>query len=792
MQVGTTRESNERMFRVVTQLACLLALLSCACDGVRPSAPTAIPKTQLARASARAEDLPAHGVGWRAAQRLLERRCVVCHGCYDAPCQLQLGTFEGIARGASKLEVYDGARLLAAAPTRLYVDAQHADEWRMKGFHPVLPEATRPDVAKSLLVRMLELKRDVPLPVSERLPDDLQVGLDRLQQCPRADEFERFAAEHPTWGMPYALPGLSPSEHALLVDWVAQGAPHDAEPPVDSGTQAAIERWERFLNQPSKKARLMARYVYEHLFLASLRFDEAPSGRYFRLVRARNPIGEPVEEIATRRPFEDPGPWPFYYRIVPRHGPVLDKTHMPYVLNEARRERYRALFLQPEYVVRELPSYDLKTAANPFAAFAAIPVSSRYRFLLDEAQLTIGGFIKGPVCRGQVALNVIDDRFWITFVDPESPVVAGEAALLARTQVDLGLPAEQGSNGLLVHWHRYARRQRAFLKAKSDYLTSLATTSDTVTLEHLWNGDGDNPNAALTVFRHFDSGSVVQGLVGGRPKTAWVLGYALLERIHYLLVAGFDVFGNIGHQLHTRMYMDFLRMEAEHNFLLMLPKARRGAVVDGWYRDASPRVKQHVYGRLARFDQESGLRFVSDIPEQEIFAQLQAHLSKVDMQKYQVEVEKDEELRSVLLQLAEVSGLAASLLAETSLLEVTGEGNTSRYFSLLRESAHTNVAQLFGEPSRRRPGEDRLTVVRGFVGAYPNVLFRVQRKQLPAFVREVAALATEQGYSTLRARYSIRRTHPEFWAHSDRIQDAHARLEPLSSGLLDYNRLDDR
>lgn len=23
---------------------------------------------------------------------VLERRCVVCHGCYDAPCQLKLGT----------------------------------------------------------------------------------------------------------------------------------------------------------------------------------------------------------------------------------------------------------------------------------------------------------------------------------------------------------------------------------------------------------------------------------------------------------------------------------------------------------------------------------------------------------------------------------------------------------------------------------------------------------------------------------------------------------------------------
>jgi hypothetical protein len=50
-------------------------------------------------------------------------------------------------------------------------------------------------------------------------------------------------------------------------------------------------------------------------------------------------------------------------------------------------------------------------------------------------------------------------------------------------------------------------------------------------------------------------------LVGNNPKTAWLLNYQLLERIHYLLVAGFDVFGNVGHQLDARLSMDFLRME---------------------------------------------------------------------------------------------------------------------------------------------------------------------------------------------------------------------------------------
>ena len=43
---------------------------------------------------------------------ILETRCVVCHGCYDAPCQLKLSSPEGIDRGLSKQRVYDGTRLL--------------------------------------------------------------------------------------------------------------------------------------------------------------------------------------------------------------------------------------------------------------------------------------------------------------------------------------------------------------------------------------------------------------------------------------------------------------------------------------------------------------------------------------------------------------------------------------------------------------------------------------------------------------------------------------------------------
>ena len=84
---------------------------------------------------------------------------------------------------------------------------------------------------------------------------------------------------------------------------------------------------------------------------------------------------------------------------------------MPYRLDEQRMQRWETLFIDQTYEVTALPSYDEKEASNPFRTFEQLPVSSLYKFMLDEAEYTIMGFIKGPVCRGQVALNVINDQF---------------------------------------------------------------------------------------------------------------------------------------------------------------------------------------------------------------------------------------------------------------------------------------------------------------------------------------------------------------------------------------------
>jgi Fatty acid cis/trans isomerase (CTI) len=83
-------------------------------------------------------------------------------------------------------------------------------------------------------------------------------------------------------------------------------------------------------------------------------------------------------------------------------------------------------------------------------------------------------------------------------------------------------------------------------------------------------------------------------------------------------------------------------------------------------------------------------------------------------------------------------------------------------------------------------------LVPGFIGAYPNAIYQVARADLPAFAQAIRALASEDDYRRFADRFAVRRTDPAFWATSDAMTDAYARLAPREAGLFDYNRLENR
>ncbi len=744
--------------------------------------------------------LPAGAVDyWTEVEPIVASRCVVCHGCYDAPCQLKLGSPEGIDRGGTEAKVYDAKRLLEAPTTRLFEDAQTTPQWRYAGFHPVLNERTQsehPNREAGVLPRLLDLKQAHPLKSGGLLPKDMDVSIHREQVCPSIETLDKYERKHPSWGMPFGVPGLEPQEHETLMRWVEEGAVHTPPPPLDDRTVAQVDRWEAYFNDPSLKGRLTARYMYEHLFLAHLYFEDMPpdpSGarprQFFELVRSRTPPGQSIDRIATRRPFDDPGGRP-YYRLRPVRESIVAKLHLPYALNDARMARWRSLFQDAPFSVSKLPSYEPAVSSNPFVAFEQLPAASRYQFMLDEAQFTIMGFIKGAVCRGPIALNVINDHFYIFFLDPELGL--GTDAFLKKNAQLLSMPAEAGSTApAMVTWVRSAARQYKYMEAKRAAARESFGNNRKVTLDTLWDGEGTNSNAALTVFRHFDSATVAKGMVGDMPKTAWVLGYPLLERIHYLLVAGFDVFGNVGHQLATRTYMDFLRLESEFHFLLLLPDDSQKKEWEFWYRNLNKRISNEITRQLTSFAVHSDISYSTADPKRELYGKLRDHLAPVLDRRAELGPVADG-IREPLERLSVLRGTPVSRLPELAYLLIPDAPPADRVFTLVRNSAHFNIASPLNESERRVPAEDTLTVVRGFVGTYPNALYRVPKAELESFATAVESLVGEDSYARLQERHGVRRTDPRFWATVDSLHETYAEQEPIESGLLDISRVENR
>lgn len=781
------------MIRLTILLGLGLGLVLASCAPVRPPKLAPLPAPASGAVSF-AEDV----------QPVLNGRCVVCHACYDGPCQLLLSSPDGIARGASTEVVY-ATRLLAMKPTRLGIDA-HGAEWRQRGFFAVAPDAASSG-DPSLLELMLELGRANQFPANTKLPYDVPLGIDRTLSCAQPSEFPTYATEHPRGGMPYGMAPLADAEVQVLSTWLAQGAPLPATtPPRPSAAAAQVADWEAFLNGDSLKQRITARYLYEHWFVAHLYFDDLPRGPFFRVVRSTTPPGEPVQEIATVQPYDAPGVERFWYRLSPIDATIVRKTHIVYPLGQARMRRLQSLFLDSAWEPTRLPSYETAEASNPFVSFEQIPARARYQYMLDDAQYFIMTFIRGPVCRGQVAVDVIEDHFFVAFLDPDHDPSVVDPTFLERAKLDLSLPAEHLS-GLAPgeFWLQYGHEQERYLDLREQEYDALDPQRVGPTLDFIWDGDGSNTNAQLTVFRHFDNAAVERGFVGAMPKTAWIIDYALFERIYYDLVAGYDVFGGVTHQVATRLYMDHLRMQGENMFLTFLPADQRESMRASWYVGATSSLDYESYDRLHGLSHGTRIPFGPGDPMPQLLAKLLARSAAVagppDLLNRCAKPPCDRPGASALERRAEralqplagVRGAWVAQMPEIVFLRVRdGGGGQDASYSLVHNRAHSNVAFMFDEASRLLPADDTMTIARGYFGSYPNFVFSVDVAQIEAFTAELAAVRDQIDFGALVENWGVRRTSPDMWATVDWLHADYQRREPTQFGLFDLGRYENR
>ena len=724
---------------------------------------------------------------------ILDNRCVSCHSCYNSPCQLKLSSFEGLQRGSSKTDIYEN-RLNAANPTRLFVDAINEKQWREKGFFSVTKELENSN--ESIMMQYLYQKMKNPLIIGKYSPET-----DELSCVKDKDELAQYFEDNPHKGMPYGFPALTKKEYNLLMTWLKQGLPNDTINTIPNKEQLQIQKFEKFFNNENIKYKVTARYIYEHLFLAHISFDDN-SENFYELVRSKTASGKKVKVIATKFPYEEIKE-KFYYRFRKIESTIVHKTHMVYKLNESKLQRYTELFINKKWDIKpHLTSYDKKIAANALKVFEQIPAKSRYEFLLDDIHYIIMTFIRGPVCKGQIALNVIQDHFWVMFMDPKYDLSVQDRFFLHDNIDNLSIPNQFGDDPNILKTFSVLDNY----ELAKNYQNSKTTVykqyyPNGLPIESIWKGNNLKQNDSfLTIYRHFNSASVHKGALGNIPKTLWLIDYPLLERIYYSLVAGFDVFGNTAHQLLVRKHMDRLRIEGESNFLEYLPQESREGYFNSWYQGwLASRISVYnpsdVKTNLSFKTKEYKKEFVEKVLHYTKTKKDSINFIEKDYKKIQIKevynTQKEIEQTLKILTLPNSSAFIKKFTDSQSnlaFLRIKMKDKKDLVYSVVTNRWHENVALLFDEESRLDSSKDTINFIRGFVGSYPNVFIEVEQEDLNDFFNLLKNYKENDLNTKKILKYTINRANPNFWQSFDWFNGQFKKQDSLNYGLFDLNR----
>jgi len=474
---------------------------------------------------------------------------------------------------------------------------------------------------------------------------------------------------------------------------------------------------------------------------------------------------------------------------------------MTYKLDDNKMKRYYELFIKPKWEEQPyLPSYDKKISSNPFKTFKQIPSKSRYAFLLDDVYFMISTFIKGPVCKGQIALNVINDHFWVMFMNPDYDLSINDKEYLNRSINRLSLPNEKGSEPKLVD--KFFGKD--FNKEATTYYNNRSKEykkhyPDGLNLDHIWK-DTKNDSSILTIYRHFDSASLHKGALGNIPRTLWVIDFPLLERIYYSLVAGFDIFGNISHQVMVRQYMNRLRIEGESNFIDFLPKDVRKKTFDEWYvgwlsqylttYHDTP-IKTAINFKTTNYKKEFVLKVIDKTNTQlDTINYISSPLLNEDFRK-EFKTKKEIENAFKKLSLSNTSNFIKKdndFGSNLAYLRIKMKNQEDLVYSLVVNRWHDNVAFMFNESNRLNPKKDDIDFIEGFVGSYPNYLFVVEQDDFNDFLDMLKNFESNHKYYKKIFKYGLNRADENFWENYDWFQNKFYESDELNAGLFDLNR----
>jgi hypothetical protein len=319
--------------------------------------------------------------------------------------------------------------------------------------------------------------------------------------------------------------------------------------------------------------------------------------------------------------------------------------------------------------------------------------------------------------------------------------------------------------------------------------------------QDLWDGDSHNNNALLTVFRHDDNAVVAKGFKGDLSKTLFVLDYSLFERLVYNLVVNFDVFGNLGHQTLTRIYMDYIRMEAEENFLLFMPPASRLPLRKSWYQGIFTDLKMSYMFPLLIKKHPTAITYKDPGNAKAEFIQtVLANTNKTvkgndDLINWKTINPTEGVMNANDKLISEIAGVKVkgrmrfpNFFPETSYLIVRKKDKSIDVYSVIKNREHANISWILSESLRLAPKEDSLTIEKGFYNFYPNYFFEVNEEDLATFKDKVLKISVLQNYQDFKALYGVSRVSEKFWRLYDELNEKFHKDDPIEAGFLDLTR----
>lgn len=736
-------------------------------------------------------------------QPIFDHRCIACHGCLGSPCNLKLSSFRGVDRGAFGKNPYS-FHLESYLRTGIDVLAT-TSQWRKRGFYPVL---SRDGTAEQRLVGSM-LYQLIATGYKHNKPGFSRNALmptykDRYKHV--CQNTAKLLAEsiktNPVIGMPYGLPALDSSEVKAVQSWVENGAPGPTKKELNQvglvKNPKIVAQWEEFFNSSDVRQQLVSRYIFDHVYLSTVTLAESP-GDLFKLVRSKTAgmspkealtgNNNPIELIDTPHPYDNPMEYAkvkhFYYRLKKITSIPVQKNHFVWHLQEKDILHLQKLFLSPKWNVSSNDDSPWNVG-NPFLMYQAIPAKVRYRFMLENSAVIVGGITSGPVCLGQTATYAVKDHFWVYFIDPKYDVSILSPKLGLKNWEELMDRSSLGND----------RYEKAYGKMLNKFFPQ------GYSINEVWDGEKTNPNAWLTILRHESNTWVIQGRQGGFPRSQWLIGYNGFERIYYDTVANFAYYGSGIKKLETLGFFNFLRQEFEDNFLLLLPKDKRIAIRNNWTQGI---------GAIELY--------FSDFPGENLPSQIEKKIVKHPLVRIVKKLEKhlgpivsgppdllNPLIKNKSLLKKEINGYdsweqAVSTITVTTkykfpqympslIMLKLNYGNESRVYSLVTNRVYKTQYTLLFQNGEALPNLYTMSVYPTVVGGFPNLFMELDLKQASDFLREMIDIQTLADFLEFRDRYAVLRNQDNFWKTYDWFNNWNFTNRKEEAGVFDLSYYD--